>query len=275
MSEEVIQSTLCAKMPTAEDFSMFVTRHKYDSTQSERSEGDKGTPLEFACINMDGDEFKLYWALWRCDSGIGRHSEIGTRFKWTESKISRVVSRLCTNGFAYRITAPEGYGRTSNQLWAISFAEQIPEGFRRTDNLRFTDLPEGIRHHFKGRILESMRGKSAWYESKGSRKTDETEGWYLRIERFGSVFNCHFPNWRFGGKRKSHAAANAALKEASKLIEGAVLADGELPASTINEVERLLGAAVAYPESGGKLACFGALAEAPSSEPTQEVKIGA
>ncbi len=70
------------------------------------------------------------------------------------------------------------------------------------------------------------------------------EGWRLCISRSGSTFTRYFPDKKFGGPRKSLAAAEKTLKELKSLIEGARRVNGKLTATTIKKAEKLLANAV-------------------------------
>jgi hypothetical protein len=66
------------------------------------------------------------------------------------------------------------------------------------------------------------------------------EGWRLCISRAGSTFTKYYPDKKFGGGKKSLAAAEKVLAELKTLIEGAKRVDGKLSASTIKKGEKLL-----------------------------------
>lgn len=70
------------------------------------------------------------------------------------------------------------------------------------------------------------------------------EGWRLCISRSGSTFTRYFPDKKFGGPRKSLAAAEKTLKELKSLIEGARRVNGKLTATTVKKAEKLLANAV-------------------------------
>lgn len=70
------------------------------------------------------------------------------------------------------------------------------------------------------------------------------EGWRLCISRAGTTFTRYFPDKKFGGGRKSLAAAEKTLAELKALIEGSKRVDGKLSATTIRKAEKLLAAAV-------------------------------
>jgi hypothetical protein len=66
------------------------------------------------------------------------------------------------------------------------------------------------------------------------------EGWRLCISRAGSTFTKYFPDKKFGGGKKSLAAAEKTLAELKTLIEGAKRVDGKLTPTTIKKGEKIL-----------------------------------
>ena len=66
------------------------------------------------------------------------------------------------------------------------------------------------------------------------------EGWRLCISRAGTTFTKYYPDKKFGGGKKSLAAAEKVLTELKTLIEGAKRVDGKLSASTVKKGEKLL-----------------------------------
>ena len=75
-------------------------------------------------------------------------------------------------------------------------------------------------------------------------ETAAFEGWRLCISRAGSTFTRYFPDKKFGGGKKSLAAAETTLAELKAIIEGSKRVDGKLTATTIKKAEKLLAAAV-------------------------------
>ena len=69
------------------------------------------------------------------------------------------------------------------------------------------------------------------------------EGWRLCISRAGTTFTKYYPDKKFGGGKKSLAAAEKALVELKTLIEGAKRVDGKLSPTTIKKAEKLLAEA--------------------------------
>ena len=66
------------------------------------------------------------------------------------------------------------------------------------------------------------------------------EGWRLCISRAGTTFTKYFPDKKFGGGKKSLAAAEKTLTELKTLIEGAKRVDGKLTPATIKKGEKIL-----------------------------------
>ncbi len=66
------------------------------------------------------------------------------------------------------------------------------------------------------------------------------EGWRLCISRAGTTFTKYYPDKKFGGGKKSLAAAEKVLIELKTLIEGSKRVDGKLTATTIKKGEKLL-----------------------------------
>jgi hypothetical protein len=66
------------------------------------------------------------------------------------------------------------------------------------------------------------------------------EGWRLCISRAGTTFTKYFPDKKFGGGKKSLAAAEKTLAELKTLIEGAKRVDGKLTPATIKKGEKIL-----------------------------------
>lgn len=69
------------------------------------------------------------------------------------------------------------------------------------------------------------------------------EGWRLCISRAGTTFTKYFPDKKFGGGKKSLAAAEKTLAELKVLIEGAKRVDGKLTATTVKKGEKILNEA--------------------------------
>lgn len=70
------------------------------------------------------------------------------------------------------------------------------------------------------------------------------EGWRLCISRAGTTFTRYFPDKKFGGGKKSLAAAEKTLADLKVIIEGAKRVDNKLTPTTIKKAEKLLAEAV-------------------------------
>jgi hypothetical protein len=71
-------------------------------------------------------------------------------------------------------------------------------------------------------------------------ETAAFEGWRLCISRAGTTFTKYFPDKKFGGGKKSLAAAEKTLAELKTLIEGSKRVDGKLSPATVKKGEKLL-----------------------------------
>lgn len=71
-------------------------------------------------------------------------------------------------------------------------------------------------------------------------ETAAFEGWRLCISRAGTTFTKYFPDKKFGGGKKSLAAAEVVLTEVKELIEGAKRVEGKLSPATIKKAEKIL-----------------------------------
>ena len=74
-------------------------------------------------------------------------------------------------------------------------------------------------------------------------ETAAFEGWRLCISRAGSTFTKYFPDKKFGGGKKSLAAAEKVLVEVKGLIETAKRVDGKLTPATVKKAEKILSEA--------------------------------
>jgi hypothetical protein len=70
------------------------------------------------------------------------------------------------------------------------------------------------------------------------------EGWRLCISKAGTTFTRYFPDKKFGGGKKSLAAAEKTLAELKALLDGAKKVDGKLAPATVKKAEKLLAEAV-------------------------------
>ena len=71
-------------------------------------------------------------------------------------------------------------------------------------------------------------------------ETAAFEGWRLSISRAGSVFTKYFSDKKFGGNKKSLAAAQGALVEIKIILDSAKRVDGKLSQTTVRKVEGIL-----------------------------------
>lgn len=74
-------------------------------------------------------------------------------------------------------------------------------------------------------------------------ETAAFEGWRLCISRAGTNFTKYFPDKKFGGGKKSLAAAEKALIDLKTLLEGAKRVEGKLSPSTLKKAEKLISEA--------------------------------
>ncbi len=66
------------------------------------------------------------------------------------------------------------------------------------------------------------------------------QGWRLCLSRAGTTFTKYFPDRKFGGGKKSLAAAEATLEELKNLVENSKRVNGKLSATTVRKAEKLL-----------------------------------
>lgn len=70
------------------------------------------------------------------------------------------------------------------------------------------------------------------------------EGWRLCISKAGTTFTRYFPDKKFGGGKKSLAAAEQTLAQLKALLDGAKKVDGKLSPTTVKKAQKLLADAV-------------------------------
>ncbi len=75
-------------------------------------------------------------------------------------------------------------------------------------------------------------------------ETAAFEGWRLCISRAGTTFTRYFPDKKFGGGKKSLAAAEKTLAEVKAIIEPSKRVNGKLTATTIKKAGKVLADAV-------------------------------
>ena len=66
------------------------------------------------------------------------------------------------------------------------------------------------------------------------------EGWRLCISRGGTTFTKYFPDKKYGGGRKSLAAAEKVLEEIKAILESGKRVNGKLSPTTIRKAGALL-----------------------------------
>ena len=71
-------------------------------------------------------------------------------------------------------------------------------------------------------------------------ETAAFQGWRLTISRRGASFIKYFSDKKFGGEKKSLAAAQSALAGLMEILEGAKPVNGKHTATTIRKVAKLL-----------------------------------
>lgn len=76
-------------------------------------------------------------------------------------------------------------------------------------------------------------------------ETAAFEGWRLCISRAGATFTKYFPDKKFGGGKKSLAAAEKALADLKTMIDGAKRVAGKLSPQTMKKAETMLAGALA------------------------------
>jgi hypothetical protein len=123
--------------------------------------------------------------------------------------------------------------------------------YRTEKNDRFGIRDEKIaRSSSRSRLgVKCIRTKHVTMKSKKNltRFTYESaafEGWRLCISRAGTTFTRYFPDKKFGGGKKSLAAAEKALADLKALVDGSKRVDGKLSPATIKKAEKLLAEAV-------------------------------
>ncbi len=75
-------------------------------------------------------------------------------------------------------------------------------------------------------------------------ETAAFEGWRLCLSKKGTIFTRYFPDKKFGGGKKSLAAAESTLGELRGLLEGSRLVEGKLSPATVKKAEKLLAGAL-------------------------------
>lgn len=71
-------------------------------------------------------------------------------------------------------------------------------------------------------------------------ETAAFQGWRLSISRAGTAFTKYFSDKRYGGEKKSLAAAEAALEEIKGILDSSKRVDGKLSATAVRKATKLL-----------------------------------
>ncbi|GAA5127813.1 hypothetical protein JIN84_08150 [Luteolibacter yonseiensis] len=71
-------------------------------------------------------------------------------------------------------------------------------------------------------------------------ETAAFEGWRLCISRAGTNFTKYFPDKKFGGGKKSLAAAEKVLAELKLVLEGSKRVEGKLSQTTLKKAEKIM-----------------------------------
>ncbi len=74
-------------------------------------------------------------------------------------------------------------------------------------------------------------------------ETAAFEGWRLCLSKTGNTFTRYFPDKKFGGPKKSLAAAESTLAELKALLDGSKLVEGKLTATTVKKGQKLVAEA--------------------------------
>jgi hypothetical protein len=113
---------------------------------------------------------------------------------------------------------------------------------------RYRRKISGFRH-FSGRPVpmnpprkKSMKSKKNL--TRFSYRTAAFEGWRLCISRGGKTFMRYFPDKKFGGARRSLAAAERSLARLKPLLESAKRVGGKLSPTLVRKAEKLLEEAI-------------------------------
>lgn len=72
-------------------------------------------------------------------------------------------------------------------------------------------------------------------------ETTAFQGWRLCLSRAGSTFTRYYSDKKYGGPKKSLAAAEGALEELRELVDHSRRVNGKLSQATIRKAEKLLG----------------------------------
>ena len=71
-------------------------------------------------------------------------------------------------------------------------------------------------------------------------ETTAFQGWRLCLSRAGTTFTKYFSDKKFGGPKKSLAAAEKGLADLTQLVDNSRRVDGKLSQATIRKARKLL-----------------------------------
>lgn len=71
-------------------------------------------------------------------------------------------------------------------------------------------------------------------------ETTAFQGWRLCLSRAGSTFTRYYSDKKYGGPKKSLAAAEDALEQLRHLVDHARRVNGKLSQATVRKAEKLL-----------------------------------
>lgn len=98
-----------------------------------------------ACKQLDGDPFKMYYFACCHHLGLARLSSVRDALGWNERKASRVLTKLCSEGWALRLGKVWHNQVSYASGWILVFPKQLPPELRSSEVQRITAL--------KGRLI--------------------------------------------------------------------------------------------------------------------------
>ena len=99
-------------------------------------------------------------------------------------------------------------------------------------------LERTARQAIVGNAVMAMKSKRNL--TRFTYETTAFQGWRLCLSRAGSTFTKYFSDKKYGGPKKSLAAAEKALAALKKLVDNSRRVNGKLSQSTIRKAEKLL-----------------------------------
>jgi hypothetical protein len=121
-------------------------------------------------------------------------------------------------------------------------APGIPSGWLHATAKKPLDFLSAEVHKLDATYYNAMKSKKNL--TRFTYESAAFEGWRLCISRAGTTFTRYFPDKKFGGGKKSLAAAEKALTSLKELLDGAKKVDGKLSPTTVKKAEKLLAEAV-------------------------------